>query len=130
MKLAAAALLVLGMLCNLTLAMAEDPVPFSALMQPAGARPAIPPITDATKDQSTAVSTQPTHPHRMTTGGKIMTGVGIGMVAIGGVALAGAALLEDWAPAGKEAAGYATGCGLAAGGITLIVFGTHHRSAR
>ena len=129
MKLVAVALLVLGMLCNSTLAMAEGPVPFSALMQPAGAQPGIPPITDA-RDQSTAVATQPAHPRRMTTGGKIMTGAGIGMVAIGGVALVGAALLQDWAPAGKEAAGYATGGGLAAGGITLIVFGTHRRSAQ
>jgi hypothetical protein len=129
MKLVAVALLVLGMLCNSTLAMAEGPVPFSALMQPAGAQPGIPPITDA-RDQSTAVATQPAHPRRMTTGGKIMTGAGIGMVAIGGVALVGAALLQDWAPAGKEAAGYATGAGLAAGGITLIVFGTHRRSAQ
>ncbi len=129
MKLAAVAFLVLGVLCNSTLAMAEGPVPFSALMQHAGAQPGIPPIADA-KDQSTAVSTQPAHPSRMTSGGKVMIGIGIGMVAIGGVALVGSALLNDWAPAGKEAAGWATGGGLAAGGITLIVFGSHRRSAQ
>lgn len=130
MKLVAVALLFLGMLCNSVLAAAEGPVPFRALMRNAGAQPSIPPINDA-KDQSTAVSTQPAHTHPMTSGGKIMIGVGIGMVVIGGAALVGAALSQSWpAPAGKEAAAYATGGGLVAGGITLIAFGTHRRSAQ
>lgn len=124
MKLVAVALLVLGMLCNSTLAAAEGPVPFSALMQPAGGQPGIPPITDA-KDQSTAASTQPAHPPRITTGGKIMTGAGIGMVVIGGIFLVGSATVRS----PEKGAGFLIGGGIAAGGITLIVFGNHRRSA-
>ena len=77
MKLVAVILLSLGMLCSSTLAMAEGPVPFRALMQPAGAQP---PNTDA-KDQSSAVSTQPVH-RPLTKEGKIMTGTGIGLLGI------------------------------------------------
>ncbi len=94
MKLVAVALLVLGMLGNSTLAMAEGPVPFRALMQTAGAQPSVPPITD-TKDKSTTLSAQPAHT-RMTSGGKIMTGTGIGMLVIGGVVLIGTAAYSGW----------------------------------
>jgi hypothetical protein len=129
MKLVAVALLTFGMLCNAALATAEGPVSFKALMQSAGAQPSLPPMTDA-KDQSTAAATQPAHPPRMTTGGKIMTGTGIGMLAIGGLVVIGTALL-DWGPAtAKVDAGFATGGALLAGGATLFVFGYHRRSAQ
>jgi len=127
MKLVAVALLILGMLGNAASATAEGPVPFKALMQTAGAQPSLPPMTDA-KDQSTAVPAQPAHRPRITRGGKIMIGTGIGMVAIGGLVIAGTALLDWGPPTAKVDAGYATGGGLAAGGITLIVFGVHRRS--
>ena len=129
MKLVAVALLILGTLCNAVLATAEDSVPFKALMRTAGAQPSLPPMTDA-RDQSTAVATQPAHPPRMTTGGKIMTGTGIGMLAIGGLVVVGTALL-DWVPStAKVDAGYATGGALLAGGATLFAFGYHRRSAQ
>ena len=124
MKLVAVSLLVLGMLCNSMLAMAEGPVPFHALMQSAGSPPSVPPINGA---RDKALSTQPARPPHMTRGGKVMTG--IGMFAIGGVVVIGTALL-DWGPhTAKVDAGYATGGGLTAGGITLFVLGYHRRSA-
>jgi hypothetical protein len=131
MKLVAVALLVLGMLCNSMLAMAEGPVPFNALMQTAGAQPSVPPITD-TKDKSTALSAQPTHT-RMTSGGKIMTGTGIGMLVIGVAAVGGTAIVRTalgGVTSAKEDALFATGGALVAGGVTLIVFGSHRRSAK
>jgi len=130
MKLVAVALLVFGMLSNSMLAMAEGPVPFRALMQTASAQPTTTPIT-ASQDQSTAVSTQPAH-RPMTSGGKIMTGVGIGLCVIGGgVIVASAALNNVWgfSPSDKAKA-YGAGGGAVAGGAILIVLGHHRRSAK
>jgi hypothetical protein len=131
MKLVAVALLVPGMLCTSTLAMAEGPVPFRAYMQAAGAQPAVPPPPHA-KDQFTAVSNPPAHTH-MTHGGKIMTGAGIGMLAAGGAVFAGAALVSSsgFSPSSssKKAGLYGGAAGLCAGGVTLIIFGHHRRSA-
>jgi len=82
MKLVAVALSILGMLLSSTSAMAEGPVPFSALMQTAGAQPDVPPMTDAA-GKATPLSTPQAAPPHMTSGGKVMVGAGIGMVAIG-----------------------------------------------
>jgi hypothetical protein len=125
MKLVAVALLVTAMLCNSTLALAAGPVPFSALMRTAGEPPAIPPLTD---DQSK--STQPPHATHMTTGGKVMTGVGIGMMAIGGVVLIGTAVFSGWASSSDKAKLYGAGAGTLGGGVVLIVLGAHQRSAQ
>jgi hypothetical protein len=130
MKLVAVALIVFGMLSNSMLAMAEGPVPFRALMQPASAQPTTTPIT-ASQDQSTAVSTQPAH-RPMTSGGKIMTGAGIAICVIGGVVLVGAAALNNvwgFSPSDKAEA-YGAGSGAVAGGAILIVLGHHRRSAK
>jgi hypothetical protein len=128
MKLATVALLVVGLSCNSMLAMAEDPVPFRALMQTAGAQPSIPPIRDS-KDQSAPVSTEPAPRRHMTTGGKIMVGVGIGMMVIGGVAMLGAAG-SIWATSTEKNSLYGAGGGAMAGGAILIVLGAHRRSVR
>lgn len=181
MKLVAVALLILGTLCNAVLAAAEDPVPFKALMQTAGAQPSLPPMTDA-RDQSTAVSTQPAHRQHMTTGtstmlamaegpvpfralmetagaqpglppmtdardqsaalstqpahrpmtsgGKIMTGVGIAICVIGGSVLVGTAAARNaWGfSSSDEAKLLGAGSGAVAGGAILIVLGYHRRS--
>jgi hypothetical protein len=129
MKLLAVALLVFGMLCNSVLATAEDPVPFRALMQAAGAQPNVPRISDA-KDQSTAVSTQPSHTPHMTTGGKAMIGVGIGMLAIGGVVILTTNSVSGLTTSTDKAALYGAGGGAMAGGAVLIVLGAHRRSAQ
>ena len=127
MKLVAVALLVVGMLSNSMLAMAEGPVPFRALMQTAGAQPTMTPIT-ASQDQSTAVSTQPA-PRPMTSGGKIMTGVGIGLFVTGvGVLVGAAALNSAWGfSPSRKAEAYGGGGGAVVGGAILVVLGSHHR---
>jgi hypothetical protein len=130
MKRIAVALLILGMLCNAALATAEGPVPFKALMQTAGAQPSLPPMTDA-KDQSTAVSTQPAHRPPMSSGGKVMTGIGIGMLAIGGGVVVGTAALGNcYGCSSHRAELYGAGSGIMAGGAILVVLGNHRRIAQ
>ena len=128
MKLVAAAVLVVGMLSNSMLAMAEDPVPFRALMQTAGAQPATTPTT-ASKDQSAPVATQPAH-RPMTSGGKVMTGAGIVLFVVGGGVLIGTALLNSWASPAHKAEFYGAGSGAVVSGAILIVIGHRHRSAK
>ena len=125
MKLVAVALLVVGMLCNSMLAMAEGPVPFRALMQTAGAQPTTTPIA-ASQDQSTAVSTQPAD-RPMTSGGKIMTGTGLGLCVVGVVVLVTAAVLNSLASPSRKAEAYGGGGGAVVGGAILVVLGSHHR---
>jgi hypothetical protein len=62
----------------------------------------------------------------MTTGGKIMTGTGIGMFAIGVVVLIGTATVGYASSSDKDKL-YGVGGGLLAGGVTLVVLGDHHR---
>jgi hypothetical protein len=126
MKLVAVALSILGMLLSSTSAMAEGPVPFSALMQTAGAQPDVPPMTDAA-GKATPLSTPQAAPPHMTSGGKVMVGAGIGMVAIGGLVVMMTGLMHDWASPSRQTALYVGGGGMAAGGVTLIVFGKHRR---
>ncbi len=126
MKLVAVALLTLRMLCNAALATAEGPVPFKALMETAGAQPSLPPITDA-KDQST--STSPVHGQHMTKGGEIMTGIGIGMLAIGGIVVFRTAALGNcFGCSSHRAELYGAGGGAMAGGATLFILGYNRRS--
>lgn len=129
MKVLAVALVVLGMLCSSTLATAEGPVPFRALMATAGAESRVPAINSA-QDNSATPSTKPAHPASMTSGGKAMTGVGIGLLACGGVIIAGTAALSGWGSSSKRGALYGGGAGLAATGTILIALGVHRRSAQ
>lgn len=127
MKPVAAVALVVAMLCSSTLAMAEGPVPFRALMRNDGAEPSIPPLTDA-NDPPTAASNQADHKTHMTSAGKIMTGVGIGMVAIGGVVMA--ATPHAFAtPTDKNELYGASGATMGVG-VVLIVIGVRRRSAQ
>ena len=131
MKRVVVALLCLGLLCSSTLAMAEGPVPFRALMQTEGAQPSVAPLADA-KAKSAAASTQPPHTRHMTTGGKVMTRVGIGMLVIGGIVLIGTAAVGEnsWASSSDKAKLYGAGAGIFAGGTILIVVGNHRRAAQ
>ena len=130
MKLAMVALLLVGMLCNSTFAVAEHPVPFKELMQSAGSQSSMPTNSD-NKGQSSAVATQPVHRH-MTSTGKIMTGVGIGFCVIGGIGLIGTAALGDnlWASPSDKHKIYGASAGVLGGGVVLIVLGNHRRSAK
>ena len=126
MKLVVVALLSIGMLCSSTLAIAEDPVPFKELMQAPGAQPSGPPVPDA-KSQA-QIASQLGRTGHMTTKGKVMTAVGIGMVVIGGTALAGTALWHGPVTPSDKAKLYGAGAGVIAGGTILIVLGAHQRS--
>jgi hypothetical protein len=84
---------------------------------------------NAAQDNSAAPA-KPAHATHMTKGGKIMTGVGIGLVACGGFVIAGTAAFNDWESPANRGALYGGGIALAAGGTILIVVGVHHRSAQ
>jgi len=68
----------------------------------------------------------------MTTGGKVMTGVGIGMLVIGGIVLIGTATVGEnsWASSSDKGKLYGAGAGILAGGTILIVVGNHQRAAQ
>jgi hypothetical protein len=127
MKLGAAVALVVAILCSSTLAVAEGPVPFRALMRNEGAQSGIPPLTDV-NDQPAATSNQAAHKTHMTRTGKIMTGVGIGMVAIGGVVMA--VTPHAFAtPTDKNELYGASGATMGVG-VVLIVIGVTRHSAQ
>ena len=126
MKLVTAVALIIAIFCGSTLAIAEGPVPFKTLMR-GGAQPGLPPIAgdDA---QSASSSSQPAPKTHMTATGKVMTGVGIGLIAVGGLVMA--ATPHAWATSSEKDGLYA-GSGATMGvGVVLIVFGVHRRSAR
>ena len=97
-------------------------------MQTAGTQPSVPQNTHV-KDQATNLSTQPLH-RPITTGGKIMAGTGVGLLVIGGVAIAGTAAFGGWASSYDKARLYGAGGGAMAGGVVLIALGVHRRSAK
>lgn len=124
----ALAVLIAGMLCNSALSMAEDPVPFKTLMQTAGAQPALPPNSDA-KDKSVTASTPPAH-RSMTRGGKIMSGVGIGMIVVGATGIVGTAAWRGPATPSDKDKLYAASGGTAGLGVVLIILGHHRQTIR
>jgi len=124
MKLAAVCILLAGLLCNSMMAIAEGPVPFRALMQAAGT-----PGVD-TQNNSLVSGTKPAAHHPMTTGGKVITGVGIGLAALGGVFLACGAASSHNDFIDMRGPCLATGAGFAGAGITLIVLGVHWRTTK
>jgi len=108
-------------------AMAEGPIPFKALMRNQGAQPGMPLFTDADA-QSTSAPNQPAHKIHVTRSGKIMTGVGIGLVGIGGFVMA--VTPHAFAtPTDKNELYGASGATMGVG-VVLIVLGTHRRSAQ
>jgi hypothetical protein len=126
MKLALMCLLVLSLACSSSCAVAEGPIPVRALIQNAGTQAALP---SSSGDQNPTPAVNQTAPHRpMTTGGKVMTGVGIGLLAIGVAAIATPQPKDGFAPAEAEAR--AEGLLTAGVGVTLVVIGTHRRKAK
>jgi hypothetical protein len=130
MKLVAVIVLLAGLLCNSMMATAEGPIPFSELAKTGGMQPSAIPAPDA-GSVSSPTATQPAHTH-MTRGGKIMTGVGIGLLGFGAVLFGtGASTPKDsWFGPQVREIGMASGAAFAGVGTTLIVFGTHRRSAK
>jgi hypothetical protein len=125
MRLVAAALIA-GISFNPVIAAAQNPVPFKAMMQSAGAEPAVPPMPDTSKQTARA--------GQMTGGAKVEIGVGAFLIAAGATSLALTALLtrDGWGAGipGKTAAGYAGGGAAVIGGVTLITLGCRKRPAK
>ena len=119
--------LVVAMLWSSTFAMAEGPVPFKALMRNDGAQPTMPPLTDV-NDQSTAASNQAAHKTHMTRAGKIMTGVGVGLVAFGGLVMA--VTPNAFATQTDKNELYGASGATMGVGVVLIVLGVKRRSAK
>lgn len=116
-------LTVAGMLLSSMGAIAEDPIPFKAMMQTAGAQPAVPPAPDAQSQQKNS--------GKITAGGRAEMAGGIVMTVVGGGVIALTAALSVGGlkpPAGKAAALYAGGAATTGVGITLIVLGMNRRS--
>ena len=117
----------LGLLCNSMLAMAEGPAPLRSFMTTAGQPPSLSGLGPA--QDTSAVPPKPTHHSHMTRGGKVLTGVGIGLLACGGFVIVGTAAFNSWETSSDKAGLYGGGIGLLAGGGALIVVGTHQRTA-
>ena len=129
MKLVAVVALLVAMFCSSTLAMAEGPVPFRALMRNDGAQPGEPPLTDI-NDQPAATSNQAVHKTQthITRSGKIMTGVGIGLVAFGGLVMA--VTPNAFATQTDKNELYGASGATMGVGVVLIVFGVKRHSAQ
>ena len=96
-------------------------------MQTAGSQPGIPAMANA-KSDSAPVSTQSARPAHLTSGGKMMIGGGITMVAIGGLVIVMTGVMHDWASSSKKAALFGSGGAAVAAGVTLITFGNRRHS--
>jgi hypothetical protein len=121
-------LLVAGLIFNSVLAVAEDPIPFKAMMQAAGGQAATPPAADANNAAS-----QPAHAGKITAAGKgEMIGgavlLGAGALAIGFTAAFNSTGFKT--AGGKTAALYGGGAAAAGVGVTLIVLGSHRRAKK
>ncbi|HEY1986533.1 MAG TPA: hypothetical protein VGG85_14050 [Terracidiphilus sp.] len=130
MKLFALSILILSMLSSSTLALAEGPIPFSALAKNGGAYAAAIPWQDAQNNAAGApIQTRPQS--HMTSGGKVMTGVGIGLIAVGTlVFVAGVAATNDSWFHNAAAPCMGAGAAVGGGGVALIVFGNRRRTAK
>lgn len=128
MKLVTLAFLAAGILCNSTWSVAQSPVPFKALMQQAGAQPAIP-----SKPDPNGTSFQPTTPKPADHGkAERVTGavlLGAGAATITATLVVVGALHGSAGHPGRVWAGVGGGSGMAGVGITLIVLGNHKKSS-
>lgn len=125
MKLVVAVALV-AILCSCTLAKGEGPVPFKALMQQAGAQPAIPPEPDA-KDSSiqSAQSKQAHHGKAERVAGGVLLGTGVAVITATLVVVG--AVHGSAGHDGRVWAGVGGGAGMTGAGVTLIVLGNRKR---
>jgi hypothetical protein len=123
-KLVAVGLTLIGVLFHSMIAVAQNPVSFNAMMQPAGLPAAVPPMPD---------TSQPTPANHITRSGKAEIGTGIFLVAAGVTTLWLTMALDStgWAPnSSKAVAGFAAGTGATVGGFTLIVLGSRNHPAK
>jgi hypothetical protein len=123
MKLVAVALLILGIPCNAMLAMAEGPVPFRALMQTAGAEPAMSSKPDAKDSSTTSKHANGGKAERVT--GGVLLGTGVAVITTTVVLVS--AVHGSAGHPGRVWAGIGGGAGMTGAGVTLIVLGSHRR---
>jgi len=128
MKIILVVMLVTGLLFTSAQAVAEEPASMRSLMQDAGAPVKIAPASEAA-DGSLAVGPGQAHPHAMTRGGKIMTGIGIGLMGVGVSVIAQGAVIKSSDIVGSMLKTYCLGSGLAltATGGALTIIGVHRR---
>ena len=130
MKLSAYFLLIFVVLFSSMRAAAEDKIPFGDLAMNGGIHPVAIPLPDE-KAQAQSSATRTARPSHMTTGGKVMTGVGIGFIALGVVVFAaGAAAINDSWFHDAAAPAMGVGAALGGGGTALIVVGNHRRTTK
>jgi hypothetical protein len=127
MKLVAVTLLVVAMLCNCMLAVAENPVPFRALMQTAGAEPAAPPKPDAKDAFSKSTTSTNSGKAERVTGGVLL---GTGVAAITATLVIVSAAHGSAGHDGRVWAGIGGGAAMTGVGVSLIVLGSHKHSAK
>ncbi len=124
-KFVAVPLLSAGIFLGSVSAVAENPIPFKAMMQPAGAQTAVPP-----KPQSG----QQVQPGPISNAGKAEIGAGFFLLAAGVATLTVTVALDSSgffkSSGGKIAAGYGAGAGATVAGVTLITLGFHKHKAR
>lgn len=121
-------LMITGILFNSTWAAAQDPIPFNAMMQSASTQTPVPPRLDAN-----SASSQQVKQGHITPGGKAEIVGGFILVGAGAVVISAAVAFSSWdtkGAKGKTAAAYGCGAGAVAGGVTLVAFGFHRRSAK
>lgn len=108
---------------------AQDSIPFNAMMQSAGAQPAVPPKPDA-KD---AASQSATSSHASNGTGEFVAGgilLGTGLAAVTATVIVVALVHGSAGHDGRVWAGIGGGAGVAGAGVALIVVGNHKRSKK
>jgi hypothetical protein len=87
MQRLSAILLVMALIFTSLPCAAQDPIPFKSLARMAGVQPSLSDLR-AMPDGQSGSSVQSPRPRHWTKGGKIMTFIGAGMLAVGGASLA------------------------------------------
>lgn len=119
-KFLALPLMITGMFLNSACAVAQDPIPFNAMMQSASTQ-TVPPRPDAN-----GASGQQVNPGHITKAGKTEFAVGFLLLGAGVLTISATALFNSSgfkASGAKTPALYAGGAGAAGVGVTLIAFG-------
>ena len=128
MRIILVVMLVTALLFTSAPAMAENAAPLRSLVQDAGASAKIIPASEAAYDSSAAPARQ-VHSRPMTRGGKIMTGIGIGLMGAGVAVIAQGATIKSSDIVGSVVKSYClgSGLGLTAAGGALTIVGVHRR---
>lgn len=108
---------------------AEDPIPFNAMMQSAGAQPGVPPKPDA----NDASSQSATSSHASSGTGEFVAGgilLGTGLAVVTATVIVVALVHGSAGHDGRVYAGIGGGAGVAGAGVALIVVGNHKRSKK